>query len=102
MKKALKWLDLQGIAYNFIDYKKEGANKDILEDALAAHGWENVLNRRGTTWRKLSDDIKENMNEKNAFYLAIDNPSIIKRPLLIHADEIHLGFKEEQYQEIFK
>lgn len=102
MKKALKWLDTQGFPYDLIDYKKEVADKSILQSAMATHGWEKVLNRRGTTWRKLPDDVKESMNEKNAIDLAIENPSIIKRPLLIHDDEIHLGFKDDQYQEIFK
>ncbi len=102
MKKAFKWLDSQGISYVFCDYKKDGADEPVLRDAIKTHGWESVINRRGTTWRKLSDDIKSSMNEDSAVQAAIDNPSLIKRPLLIHNQDIHLGFKDVEYASIFK
>ena len=100
MKKAFKFLEAQNIAYDFHDYKKEAPDTDILKQAIAAHGWENVINRRGTTWRKLSDDVKNSMDEHKAIDIALDNPSIIKRPLLVHNQNILLGFKEEEYQRL--
>ena len=98
MKKAFKWLEENDVAYEFVDYKKTGAEKNVLKNAIAAHGWENVINRRGTSWRKLPDDVKENMDEAGAITAATENPSLIKRPLLIIGEEVHLGFKDEQYK----
>ncbi len=100
MKKAFKFLEAQNISYDFHDYKKEEPDTDILKQAIAVHGWENVINRRGTTWRKLSDDVKNSMDEDKAIDIALDNPSIIKRPLLVYNQDILLGFKEEEYQRL--
>ncbi len=97
MKKAFAWLDAHKIAYEFHDYKKEGANQEIVKKAIDQHGWENVVNRKGTTWRVLPDDIKSAMNDYKALSVALENPSIIKRPLLLHDDAIYLGFDEETY-----
>lgn len=102
MKKAFNWLDDAGVSYEFHDYKKEGANENALRDAIARHGWETVINRRGTTWRKLPDDVKDNMDEAAAIKVAIENPSIIKRPLLVTQDNVYLGFEDETYDQIFK
>lgn len=101
MKKALKWLEDYDVDYNFHDYKKEGADKDILLKALDEHGWESVINKRGTTWRQLPKDIQDGMDDKRAVQIALDNPSIIKRPLLLHNGKITLGFKSEIYADIF-
>lgn len=102
MKKALNWLDEHGIAYEFIDYKKHGVDESVLRAAISAHGWESVINRRGTSWRKLPEDVKNNMDENSAIGAALDNPSLIKRPLLHTQNAYHLGFKADQYTEIFK
>lgn len=102
MKKAFRWLEDRGIAYSFHDYKKDGVDMDILAQAIAAHGWENIINRRGTTWRKLPDEIRENMNVQKAMEIAADNPAIIKRPLLLTNGRIHPGFNEERYQAILE
>ncbi len=101
VKKALKWLDSRGISYTFHNYKKQGADKDALTKAIEQHGWESVINKRGTTWRNLPDDIKAGTNAQNAMDLALENPSIIKRPLLIIGDTTYLGFNEENYRNIF-
>jgi Spx/MgsR family transcriptional regulator len=103
MKKSLKWLDDHGIAYCFFDYKKQAPDTDILNLAIKQHGWDSVINRRGTTWRKLSDEIRNNMNTKSAIALAIDNPSVIKRPLLLYnkATQVELGFQPERYAALF-
>lgn len=100
MKKAFRWLDDHGISYDFHDYKKDGADINILEKAIAAHGWETVINRRGTTWRQLPDDVKESMDAGKALEVANESLSIIKRPLLLIGDKIHIGFSDESYEGI--
>lgn len=102
MKKALKWLDSKDIEYDFHDYKKLEPDVTVLKNAIKNHSWDVVINRRGTTWRQLPDDIKNNMTETMAVKIAMENPSIIKRPLLVHDNEIHLGFSPIVYQEIFE
>ena len=101
MKKALKWLEGNHIEFKFHDYKKDGVNEELLKQALEEKGWENVLNKRGTTWRNLPDEQKESMDDDMAFDVAADNPSIIKRPLLHHNGQIHIGFSEEAYKKLF-
>ena len=101
MKKAFAWLEDNAVEHNFHDYKKEGANTKILKQAIADHGWELVINKRGTTWRKLNKNVQESMNDKSAVNIALDNPSIIKRPLLVHNGKTFLGFKAEEYKNIF-
>lgn len=102
MKKAFAWLDGHNVAYDFHDYKKQGTDEDILKKAINDHGWENVINRRGTTWRKLPDDVKNAMDANKAIAIASENPSIIKRPLLVTHGHITLGFNEEEFTKIFK
>ncbi|MCI5059608.1 MAG: ArsC family reductase [Alphaproteobacteria bacterium] len=101
MRKSLKWLEGNDIAHHFHDYKKEGVDQEILQTAMDQCGWENVINRRGTTWRKLPKEQQDNMDTQGAMKAALDNPSFIKRPLLIRSGKVHLGFKEELYSEIF-
>ncbi|PCI99494.1 MAG: ArsC family reductase [Alphaproteobacteria bacterium] len=101
MKKAFKWLEVNGVDVTFHDYKKQGIDEDVLRDAVKQHGWENVINRRGTTWRKLPDDVKEAMDDVTALRVTAENPSIIKRPLLVHKGNITLGFKDAEYTAIF-
>lgn len=100
MKKAFKWLDENGVTYSFHDYKKDGADRDVLERAIAEHGWENVVNRRGTTWRKLDDDVKASMNAESAVSAATESPSMIKRPLLVSGNRILIGFDEDIYHQV--
>jgi len=101
MKKAFNWLDDNNVAYEFHDYKKQGVVEDALRTAINEHGWEKVINQRGTTWRKLPDETKTGMNETTAINIALENPSIIKRPLLTHKNKIYLGFKNEDYRRVF-
>lgn len=101
MKKAFKWLESNNIEYSFHDYKKAGLEELQANEWVNELGWENVINKRGTTWRKLDDTIKDTMNNEKAVQVMIENPSIIKRPLLIHNDSKTLGFKEAEYQTIF-
>ena len=101
MKKAFRWLEENDIAYSFHDYKASGIDRNVLEDALQKHGWEKVLNTRGTTWRQLPEEVKSTMDNSRAIEVANENPSIIKRPLLARGQDIHLGFKEEEYKALY-
>lgn len=99
MKKAFKWLEGNEISYEFHDYKKLGVDEDVLSKAIVTHGWEKVINKRGTTWRKLPEDIKSNMDAQSAIEQAKENPSLIKRPLLVQGKNSLLGFDEISYKE---
>lgn len=102
MKKARAWLKEHDVEYEFHDYKKAGIDEDTLRQWISVTGWETLLNRRGTTWRKVPEDVKDSINETVAIELMLDNPSIIKRPVLTTGDRIEVGFKPEQYAEVFK
>ena len=98
VKKARKWLDANGIEYAFHDYKKEGADPAKLEEWIAAHGVDVVLNKRGTTFRKLTDAEKEAAaNSNEAVALLVQHPSMIKRPVAAHAAGTLVGFKEDEW-----
>jgi arsenate reductase len=97
MKKARTWLDSHGVAYGFHDYKTEGIAKDQLHRWCDELGWETVLNRAGTTFRKLPDAEKEGLNERKAIALMLAQPSMIKRPVLDFGGTLLVGFKPEIY-----
>lgn len=97
MKKARAWLDARGVAYGFHDYKTEGIAKDTLKLWCAELGWETLLNRAGTTFRKLPDADKEGLNERKALALMLAQPSMIKRPMLDLGGKFLVGFKPEIY-----
>ena len=98
MKKARAWLEKQGIAYAFHDYKAAGIERGRLEDWAKSVGWETLLNRAGTTFRKLPDKDKDGITEKKAIALMLDQPSMIKRPVLDVGGKIIVGFKPEIYE----
>ena len=97
VKKARAWLDAHGIAYAFHDYKEEGADRQKLERWVAAKGWETLLNRAGTTFRKLPDADKQGIDAAKAVRLMVEQPSMIKRPVLEIGSKIIVGFKPEIY-----
>ena len=97
MKKARAWLDKKGVAYDFHDYKIAGIERSRLEGWAAKVGWETLLNRAGTTFRTLPDKDKEGLTEKKAIALMLDQPSMIKRPVLDVGGKFLVGFKPEQY-----
>lgn len=101
MKKARAWLDECGIAYAFHDYKTQGVEKAALEEWVKKAHWETLLNRAGTTFRKLPDKDKENVTEKKALALMLAQPSIIKRPVLDVGGKLTVGFKPEIYEKVF-
>ena len=98
MKKARGWLDGKNVAYRFHDYKAEGIDRGKLEHWIDAVGWETVLNRAGTTFRKLDEAAKAGLDGDKATTLMLDQPSMIKRPVLEIDDRIIVGFKPEVYE----
>lgn len=101
IKKAKKWLEAAGIDYQFHDYRKQGVDAELVSSFCAELGWENVLNKRGTTYRQLGDEQKNTLNEANAIKLLVEYPAMIKRPILLVEDRYHIGFKADQYAAIF-
>jgi arsenate reductase len=101
MKKARAWLDAHGVAYAFHDYKSEGIDKASLERWANEVGWEVIVNRAGTTFRKLPDKERENVTEKQAIALMLAQPSMIKRPVLDAGGKLLVGFKPEIYAKQF-
>jgi arsenate reductase (glutaredoxin) len=103
VKKARDWLDRHDIAYVFHDFKKAGIGRDLLDEWLDSVDWEILVNRKGTTWRGLSDERKAVVvNADSAAELMLESPSIVKRPVLAFDGGIHVGFSDELYQRLFK
>ncbi len=101
IKKARKWLDEAGIDYVFHDYKNEGVPSEKFTALLGELGWQQLINQRGTTWRKLPAEVRNSTNNDKALTMIGENSSLIKRPLLVDGDRNLLGFKAEQYQNFF-
>ena len=102
MKKAWTWLQDHGVAYQFHDYKTAGIDRPRLEGWVKQLGWETLLNRAGTTFRKLPDAAREDITEQKAIALMLDQPSMIKRPVLETGGKLLVGFKPDLYQAQFK
>jgi len=100
IKKARKWLNDNNLDYEFHDYKKLGVPEKELTIWVKKLGWETILNKRGTTWRKLDDKTKNSVSEESAIKIMLDNPSIIKRPVLVKNNLLLVGFKEEEYSQL--
>lgn len=100
IKKARKWLEDAGVEYQFHDYKKDGLNPELLDGWISELGYETLLNKRGTTWRKLPDAVKDALDESSARTLMLDNPAIIKRPLLDTGSRTVLGFSIAEYADL--
>jgi arsenate reductase len=101
MKKACVWLDAHKVAYAFHDYKTSGIDKATLERWAGKVGWETLLNRAGTTFRKLPEADKNGLTEKKAVALMLAQPSMIKRPVLDRGGALTVGFKPDVYQGVF-
>lgn len=98
VKKARDWLDAHGVAFVFHDYKKAGIDRASLERWTAEHGWEIVLNRAGTTFRKLPEADRADLDCATAIDLMLAQPSMIKRPVLDIDGRLLVGFRPEQYE----
>ena len=97
MKKARAWLDEHNVRYDFHDYKAKGIDRTLLENWCSKLGWEVLLNRAGTTFRKLPDDAKRALDASKAIRLMLEQPSMIKRPVLDREGDLLVGFKPESY-----
>jgi arsenate reductase len=102
MQKAFSWLDAHKHPYTFHDYKKLGIDTATLEDWCLLIPWENLVNTRGTTWRKLSEAERKDLDKAKAITLMVAHPSLIKRPLILGASEPILGFDESRYKHILE
>lgn len=101
VKKALKWLDSNNRNYAFHDFKKEGVNREQLAAWESQVGWDTLLNRRGTTWRKLPDEVRDNIDRDSALAVMEDNPSVIKRPVVEHQGQVSVGFNADEWASTF-
>lgn len=101
MKKARDWLDRHSVAYTFHDYKAAGIARGTLQGWAHAVGWETLLNRAGTTFRALPEKDKAGLTEAKAIALMLAQPSMIKRPVLDIGAKLLVGFRPEQYAEVF-
>jgi arsenate reductase len=102
VRKARRWLDGQGVEYSFHDVRSDGLSRTQLESWVKTLGWENLLNRRGTTWRKLPEAVRDNINKRVAVKLMLEQPAMIKRPVLDLGNSMHLGFSEATWTELFQ
>ena len=97
MKKARAWLAAHEVQYAFHDYKVAGIDRAVLAHWCSEVGWETLLNRAGTTFRKLPENQKQDLNERKAMTLMLAQPSMIKRPVLEYGKRLVVGFKPEVY-----
>lgn len=101
VKKATKWLEKNNISHELYDLKKQPLTPELLSHFVQQSDWSLLLNKRSTTFRNLPEDIKNNLTEQVMFDAVLAQPTLLKRPLVEHNGELHLGFKEAQYQAIF-
>lgn len=101
VKKARKWLDDHSVEYQFHDFRADGIDEKMVTGWLENLGWETLVNRRSTTWKSLSIEQREQMNEQAALAAILQNPTLIKRPLLDTGHELHCGFSPANYAHIF-
>jgi arsenate reductase len=101
MKKAFAWLDSHHVSYEFHDYRKDGIDRATLEGWVKQLGWETVLNRAGTTFRKLPDADKKDLTPAKAVALMLAQPAMIKRPMLAAKGRLTAGFRPDIYAALF-
>jgi arsenate reductase len=98
VKKARKWLESEGIDYKFHDLRVDGLDKKKLQGWVKSVGWETLVNKRGTTWRQLPEKTRETIEGSKAIDLMLSNPTLVKRPVLVHGKKILVGFKPADYK----
>ncbi len=99
MKKTQKWLTNHSVEFNFHDYRKDGIDAGWLEQVINELGWETVLNKRGTTFRKLPDELKQDLDAHKAHGLMLEHPAMIKRPIIQTSSEFLVGYNKSLFQE---
>ena len=101
IKKAKNWLELNNIDYKFHDFRKQGLEPEIIQNWLTQISWDKLLNKRSTTWRNLELEVQQSVNAENIIQLLVENPTLIKRPVLNVNGIIKVGFNADTYQGIF-
>lgn len=101
VKKARKWLDQHGVEYRFHDFREDGLDQDTVRGWLEELGWETLVNRRSTSWKALDEQTRQNMDTQTALSAIMEQPTLIKRPLLDTGHERFTGFSAASYQTIF-
>ncbi|MDH5592370.1 MAG: ArsC family reductase [Gammaproteobacteria bacterium] len=101
VKKARRWLNANGVDFQFHDFRTDGLDQSTIESWLQFVSWEVLLNKRGTTWRKLEDPRKEQLDQTTVIDLMLENPTLIKRPVLTDNSNCLVGFKEADYASHF-
>ena len=101
VKKACNWLDLHGVEYRFHDFRADGLERETVQRWLDELGWENLVNRRSSSWKALDAATRENMDEQSALAAIMAQATLIKRPLLDTGRERFTGFSAASYQKIF-
>lgn len=101
VKKALKWLAEQNIEHKLHDYRVDGLDEAFLAQAEAQFGWENLVNKRSTTWRNLDEEIKKNLSKITALSVLAENPTLIKRPIIMQDGKALIGFDVREYEKAF-
>lgn len=101
IRKARRWLEARGIDYEFHDYRKQGLDAKLLESLERELGWQAMLNRKGRSWRQLPESVREAVDRGSALALMLDNPALIKRPILAGRGPLLAGFDDRRYEELF-
>lgn len=101
VRKARKWLADNSVDYRFHDFRKDGLDATLVRNWIADLGWQSLLNRSGRTWRSLPDEARNTVDEKSAVQLMLQYPSVIKRPVLQFGNRHYVGYKENEYRNIF-
>ncbi|MCE9678768.1 ArsC family reductase [Shewanella sp. AS1] len=101
VKKARKWLETNQQSITFHDFREDGLDRASLESWAETLGWEALFNKRSTSFRNLSEDEKADLNQDKAIELMCSYPTLIKRPILVHGDQVLVGFNAGKYQELF-
>jgi len=101
VRKARRWLSEHEVDYMFHDLRKDRLDEKMLQHWSKKAGWEILLNKRGTTWRKLPETVREKINQQSALKLMLEQPTLIKRPVLDAGNQIHVGFNTDHYTSLF-
>jgi Spx/MgsR family transcriptional regulator len=101
VKKAKSWLEENNLDYHFHDFRKQGLESAIIQDWLSQIDWQKLLNKRSNTWRNLDAETQQSVNAENIIQLLVENPTLIKRPVLKVNGIINIGFNADTYQGIF-
>lgn len=101
VRKARRWLDDRQVEYRFHDLRSDGLDSELLDCWIQDIGWEQLLNRRGTTWRKLPESVRNNIGAESAQELMLANPAIIRRPVVDTGSGRHVGFSDDGFTRLF-